>query len=101
MSPRRPTPPPPKPPDFTPGKTHSARKKQLVALDNFRGKNYREAEHEEQEWANLTLNILTHGFGEGSENVSQFHTAKWAGEHYMGGMSAGLIQQNFQKRVEA
>lgn len=47
------------------------------------------------------LNILNHGFGEDSENVSQFHQAKWAGEHYMGGMSPRLIQQNFEKRVEA
>jgi len=50
---------------------------------------------------NLTLNILTHGFGENSNNVGQFHHAKWAGDHYVGGMSEGLIQQNFNKRLEA
>ncbi len=55
----------------------------------------------EREWKNLTLNILNHGFGENSENVSQFHSAKWAGEHRMAGMSYGLIQQNFEKRIEA
>ena len=50
---------------------------------------------------NLTLNILTHGFGEGSNNVGQFHQAKWAGDHYMGGMSVGLLQSNLEKRVES
>ena len=101
MSPRRPTPPPPKPPDFPPEKTYRALQKQLAALEKFRGKRYNGVEHEEDEWTNLTLNILNHGFGEDSENVSQFHQARWAGDHYMGGMSPGLIQQNFQKRIEA
>ena len=101
MAPRRPSPPPSKPPDFPPEKTYRALQKQLAALGGFRGKKYYEVEHEEEEWRNLTLNILNHGFGEGSENVSQFHQAKWAGDHYMGGMSPGLIQQNFQKRIEA
>lgn len=61
----------------------------------------REVENEEREWKNLTLTILHHGFGENSENVSQFHSAKWAGQHHSGGMSLGLIQQNFEKRIEA
>lgn len=101
MAPRRPTPPPPKPPDFSPEKTHRALQRQLTALDKFRGKKHYEVEHEEEEWKNLTLNVLTHGFGEDSENVSQFHSAKWAGEHRIGGMSPARIQQNFQKRIEA
>jgi len=100
MSPRSKTP-PPNPPDWTPEKTYAALKKQLAELDHFRGRHYREVENEEQGWRNLTENILTHGFGEGSNNVSQFHHAKWAGEHYMGGMGEGLIQSNFNKRVAA
>jgi predicted nucleotide-binding protein len=99
--PRRPNPPPPKPPDWPLKRTYEALKKQLTDLDQCRGKNYRQVEVAEQGWRNLTENILTHGFGEGSNNVSQFHHAKWAGEHYMGGMSEGLIQNNFDKRVEA
>jgi hypothetical protein len=101
MSPRRPTPPPHKPPDFPPEKTQAALKKQLAILDDLRGKNYREAEYAEQEWKNLTLNILIHGFGEDSENVSQFHSAKWAGEHNMMGVGPGKLQQNLAKRIEA
>jgi hypothetical protein len=65
-----PTPPPPAPPDFPLEKTYTALKRQLAALDRFRGKRYFEVEREEQEWANLTLNILDHGFGQDSENVS-------------------------------
>ena len=98
--PRRVATPPPKEPDWPPEKTLAALKKQLSALETFRGRRYRELEHEETSWKNLTLNILTHGFGEGSNNVSQFHSAKWAGEHYMGGMSEGLIQHNFEQRIE-
>lgn len=101
MSPRRPTPPPPKPPDFPSEKTYIALKKQLAALDRFRGRDFREVENEEREWKNLTLTILHHGFGENSENVSQFHSAKWAGQHHGGGMSLGLIQRNFEKSIEA
>lgn len=92
---------PPKPADWSPQKTYAALKNQLATLESLRGRKYREVEHEEQSWKNLTLNILTHGFGENSNNVSQFHHAKWAGEHYVGGMSEGLIQQNFNERVEA
>ncbi len=99
--PRRPSPPPPKPPDWAPDKTYAALQKQLAELDRFRGRNWREVEHEETGWRNLTLNILTHGFGEDSNNVHQFHTAKWAGQHSMGGMSEGQIQNNFDKRIEA
>lgn len=99
--PRRPSPPPPKPADWPPEKTYGALKTQLAELDQFRGKHYRQVENAEQGWRNLTENILTHGFGEGSNNLSQFHHAKWAGEHYMGGMSEGLIQNNFDARLEA
>jgi predicted nucleotide-binding protein len=98
--PRRPTSSPPKPPDWQPDKTHAALMKQLAELDGFRGRKYREVENEEQGWMNLTFNILTHGFGENSNNVGQFNQAKWAGEHYVGAMSEGLIQQNFNKRLE-
>jgi len=100
MSARRAAP-PPKPPGFPPKKTYHALKKQLARVDEFRGRRYREVEHAEEEWRNLTLNILIHGFGEDSENVSQFDHAKWAGEHNMGGMSEELIQHNFEQQVEA
>lgn len=101
MSPRRPAVPPPKSPDFPPEKTYVALQKQLAALDQFRDKNFRQVENEEQEWKNFTLTILQHGFGDQSENVSQFHHARAAGYHNMHGISPAQIQQNFIKRIEA
>jgi hypothetical protein len=98
--PRRPATPPPAPADWPPEKTYGALRKQLEALDGFRNRNYRQVEHEEQGWMNLTVNILTHGFGEKSNNVGQFHHAKWAGEHNVF-MEEGQIRQNFIKRIEA
>jgi hypothetical protein len=99
--PRRMTPEPPRQPEFPPEKTHSILKKQLASLDGLRGRNYRDAENDETQWTNLTLNILTRGFGEDSNNVSQFYEARSAGVHRIGGMVSGLMQQNFQKRIEA
>jgi predicted nucleotide-binding protein len=98
---RRTKPQAPKPPDWPPEKTYAALKTQVAELDAFRGKHYKQVENAEQGWRNLTENILTHGFGEGSNNLSQFYHANWAGEHYMGGMSEGLIQNNFDARLEA
>jgi hypothetical protein len=99
--PRRPTTPPPKPPDFSPEKTYMALKKQLSAVDHLRGRHFREAHDYEMEWENLTHSILIHGFGEDSENVGRFNMARWAGAHSAGGMSEGRLQNNFDKRVAA
>lgn len=93
--------PPPKPPDWPPERTYAALKKQLAELERFRGRRYQDVENEERGWRNLTENIFTHGFGEGSNNLSQFHHANWAGRHYLGRMSEVLIQSNFDKRVAA
>jgi hypothetical protein len=99
--PRRPTAPPPKPPDFSPERTYAALKDQLAALDKLRDKHFRAAHDYEMEWENLTHNILIHGFGENSENVSRLNSARWAGVHSVGGMSEGRLQNNFDKRVAA
>ena len=101
VMPRRPSAPPPAPADWPPEKTHAALKKQLAVLERLRNRNFREADNDETEWENLTLNILTHGFGENSNNVSQFYHARSSGVHFIGGMSPGLLQQNFEKRIEA
>src|SRR5262249_11838462 len=82
-------------------RTYAALGKQLAELDKLSGRNYREAEHDEQEWKNLTENILAHGFGEDSKNLSHFYHARSAGTHYLSGMSEQLRQQNFEKRQQA
>ena len=97
--PRRTAPQPPSQPSLL-KKTHRVLKKQLLALDGLRGRNYRDAENDETQWENLTLNILTRGFGEDSNNVSQFYSARSAGVQRIGGINPGLMQQNFQRRIE-
>jgi hypothetical protein len=98
---RRSSSPPPKAADWPYEKTHAVLKKQLAALGSFQGRNLRDVEHDEDSWQNLTLNVLTHGFGEHSNNVNQFYTARSAGEHYIGHMTEGLIQSNFNKRIKS
>jgi hypothetical protein len=90
-----------KPADWPYEKTHAALKKQSSALGGLRGKSYQEAEYEEKTWVNLTLSVLTHGFGEGSDNVSQLKRAGWAGEHSVFEMHPGVYQSNFNKRIES
>jgi hypothetical protein len=94
--------PPPQPPDWPHEKTHAALKKQLSALNEFRGRQYNEVESAEETWTHLTLSIFTHGFGAESNNVRQFHFARSAGEHYLSpyGPAPGLLQSNFNQRVE-
>jgi hypothetical protein len=101
--PRLPTPPPPAPADWPLDKTYAALKKQLAALESLRCRTFREADSDEREWENLTGSILTHGFGENNNNVLQFYYARSVGEHYPspGGMSDSLLQQSFEKRIEA
>src|SRR5205807_3771078 len=56
--------------DWPPDRTMRILKQQREALQSFRGKTFREVDHEEQEWAEFTLSALIHGFGEGSQNES-------------------------------
>lgn len=98
--PRRPSSPPPKSPDWPPEKTLAALQKQLADLDKFRGRSFRQVEHEETQWKNLNEIILTHGLGEDSNNLNHFYRARSAGLHRMGGISEHQIQINFQLRIE-
>jgi predicted nucleotide-binding protein len=88
------------PADWSPEKTYSALKAQLGKLASFRGRRWSDARNEEQAWSNLTLNILTHGFGQDSNNIKQFQHAQWAGQHRIN-MSDGEIQNNYNQRIEA
>lgn len=86
------------PPHWPCEKTLAALRKQLAKMDSLRGRPYGEAEHDERGWKNLTLNILTRGFGPGSNNVDQFHQAKNVGEHPE---TAGNRQNNYDARLKA
>ena len=99
--PRQPSSPPPRPSDWPPDRTHAALKRQLAALDELHSKNHENAEHDERAWSNLTRNILAHGFGESSSNVSQFLSARMVGQIYAPGMSEEQEQQKFHRRLDA
>lgn len=89
------------PPDWPLEKTQAALRKQLDTLNQLHGKDHRLAESNERAWVNLTLNVITHGFGEGSNNVQQFRNATIVGQVWAPSMSRGQIQRNFDRRMEA
>lgn len=86
--------------DWPPERTIRILKQQREALQKFRGKTFREVDLEEQEWKEFTLNALIHGFGEGSQNVSNYYSARSAGIHNLRGISDFQRQQNFELRIE-
>jgi hypothetical protein len=94
-----------KPPDLPPEKAYSVLKAQLDKLQEFQGKDYREAEAEEKEWYALTAKLVMRSFGSDSPNYSNFRMASSAGEYYMvpGGYGAdhGLNQRNFGARTQS
>jgi hypothetical protein len=92
---------PQNPPDWSPEKTQAVLKRQLSALDQLRSKSYRLAASDERGWYNLTLNVITHGFGEGSNNVQQLRSANVVGQVFEPRMSEGQYQNNFLRRLDA
>jgi hypothetical protein len=96
---RRPASPPPKPTDWPPEKALAALKTQANALEKLRGRTFTDAENDEQEWKLLTRNILTHGFGEDSNNVQSIMRTEGLGDHYMYQVVDSVYQNNFNLRV--
>jgi hypothetical protein len=92
--------PEPKQADWPPDKTLRHLRQQLDELQKLKGRNYQEAEHEEEAWTQFTVNVFIHGFGEASQNLSNLHSARWAGEHNMMGISDFQAQRNFELRVQ-
>jgi hypothetical protein len=90
----------PKGPDWSAEQTMRVLKQQLQRLQEFKGKNHREVANAEEVWEQTTQAALTHGFGEASDNVGHFHSARWAGVHNMGGISDYQQQQNFNMRID-
>jgi hypothetical protein len=86
-------------PDWPPEKTLPLLKSQLVSLQEFKGKTFREVERAEDEWEQFTRSVIIHGFGEGSQNLSNFLMARSAGMHNMMGISDHQRQLNFEERT--
>jgi hypothetical protein len=86
-------------PEWTPNQTYHALQKQLAALDQLRGQDYRKLKYEEGGWSALTANIIQRGFVAGSGNIAQFNRAKNSGFYYPG-MGDGDYQDNFSSRIK-
>jgi hypothetical protein len=86
--------------DWPPERTIRILKQQRDALQSFRGKTFHEIDSAEQEWSEFTLSALIHGFGEGSQNVSNFYSARSAGVHNLMGISDFQRQKNLELRIE-
>lgn len=87
-------------PDWPVEKTLRVLRDQLNALQRFKDSQYKEVQHELQEWKEFTLNALIHGFGEGSQNVSNFYSARSAGTWNMMGVSEWQMQKNHELIIE-
>jgi hypothetical protein len=73
---------------------------QIEHLRQFEGKKFNELEIEEQEWEQFTRNAIIHGFGDPSQNLSNFYDAKNAGVWNMMGVSDHQRQLNFEERIK-
>jgi hypothetical protein len=92
------------PPDLAPERAYAALSGQLAALQNLRGRDYREAKANEDEWKHFTEKLTIRAFGSDSVNVRNFYHARSAGEHYI--VSSGVVphqgyQHNFLARIQA
>jgi hypothetical protein len=93
------------PPSLEPERASAAIRKQLDALQGLEGRNYAEAEADEQEWMQLTQSIIERAFGNPSTNRDNFFGARSAGERFMVPWGAGIPhaanQRNFEARIAA
>lgn len=89
-----------KPADWPPEKTVRHLRQQLDELQKFKGRDYRQVEHEKEGWEQFTRNVIIHGFGEASQNLRDFYFAHDAGEYNMMGISDQQAQENFDLKIE-
>jgi hypothetical protein len=87
-------------PDWPPERTLRVLRLQLEELQKLKNRNHTEASNDETLWAQITQGALTHGFGQGSHNLSHFSSARSAGIHNIFGVSEHQQQLNFQQRVD-
>ena len=89
-----------KEPTVPPDRALRALTQQLEGLQKLKSRTYHEADAEGKEWENFTQNIIEAAFGDPSSSLSRFHSAKWAGEHSMMGISPQQRQINFESRLK-
>jgi hypothetical protein len=82
-------------------KSLRALEKQLLELEELKGKRYTEAGQKEDEWTQITEMVFEHSFSSASPNQRNFNFAKNKGTYRIGGMSSMILQSNFDQRVAA
>ena len=91
--------PQPKGPTWTPEQTLRVLKQQLEKLETLKGKSYREIQNDEEVWAQTTQAVMINGFGERSHNLSNYYSARSAGQRSMMGTSEHQQQINYDLRI--
>lgn len=91
--------PPAKAPDWPPEKALPLLKEQLRRLQDFKGKKVTVVERAEDEWEQFTRSVIIHAFGENSENLNNYYSARSSGVYNMMGISDHQRQLNFELRI--
>jgi hypothetical protein len=87
-------------PTLAPERALKALTLQLDALQKLKNRSYHEADAEETEWAHFTYGIIEAAFGDPSTELGSFQSARFAGQHFIGGMSHDQYQSNFESRIK-
>src|ERR1700680_5068408 len=91
----------PPPADWPPEKALLQVQQQLSALQQFKGREYRDVKAEHSEWVQQTGMILRHGFGNTHDNCKNFNFAGWAiGEYDRYEAEETKERLNFEARVK-
>jgi hypothetical protein len=99
--------PPPTPPDLSPERAYAALSKQLESLQTLKNLGYQEGKPKEEEWVQLTGNIIIRAFGSDSTNRSHFAHARSAGDYFITPdfgyrrEDHALNQRNYAARIQA
>lgn len=90
-----------KEPSLPPERALKAIAQQIDSLEKLKGRRYDEAEADEREWALSTQGLIEGAFGNPSTAMTNFYTARSAGNHSLMGVSPQQRQINFDSRIRA
>lgn len=88
-------------PDLPPKRAIPELESLLERLQPFKGRTFHEVEQGEMEWINYAEAVISHAFGDPSQNCSRFRLAAWAGRHSMVGISEAQRDRNLAERIQA
>ena len=92
-------------PSITPERALSAFQKHYVSLAALRGRNYQEADQDEEEWKLFTESLTERAFGNSSSNLHKYYGARSAGNYNAFRRGSPVPherrQSNFEARLQA